>query len=244
MLSLAALERLGGLVRSIAAATPDGDLRRAALALFLRDRMPVPFHRDVPAALMSSARALLASLELPGVLMSTARPAGPRTLPLPHAVQRRDVFWEHVVMEARRNPALAIAGAPQAAVPDLVIVDGESCSVDDPAVTAAARGSELDQRRAHHVVGQIETRRAELTAIGAVVASVQHDFLHGAALCPTRLPCGVIVARLEAAGLVMYPHRVSAYVGVARLACGDRTYALAELVVTPSGDPRVRAIRA
>jgi hypothetical protein len=66
-LSVGALERIGEVVRAIAAASPDGDLRRAALLQMFRERFPPSYHREVAPSLVEPARAILATIALPTV---------------------------------------------------------------------------------------------------------------------------------------------------------------------------------
>ncbi|HWO26905.1 MAG TPA: hypothetical protein VNO30_49585 [Kofleriaceae bacterium] len=65
-LAVPALERIGRLVRDLAAQSPDGDARRAALLLFLAQLGP-RYARPVSEALAPRARELLASVDVPRV---------------------------------------------------------------------------------------------------------------------------------------------------------------------------------
>ena len=171
-----------------------------------------------------------------------------RPLPLPHADQRRDLFWEQVMLEIRRNPALVLVGAPPLPVaPDLVVqalATGDVRVVHDAIVeVVAGDAAEPDRRRAHFTVGQIATRKADLEAIGAVVVARQRSYLAGEQPMPDLVAFDAI---LESLARPIHRRRVAAYVKVARLACGDRELALDALVdATPvpltGGTARSRA---
>ena len=77
-LAVPVLERLGRIVRDLAALSPDGDARRAALLLFLQ-QLGERYHREVPAAIAPRAAELLARVDLPEVSVRRpyARPTPP-----------------------------------------------------------------------------------------------------------------------------------------------------------------------
>jgi hypothetical protein len=89
-LAVPALERIGRLVRDLAARSPDGDARRAALLLFLAQLGP-RYARPVSEALAPRARELLASVGVPRVSRAPSPPAVParvaRAAPVPVEVE-------------------------------------------------------------------------------------------------------------------------------------------------------------
>jgi hypothetical protein len=75
-LAVPVLERIGRLVRELAARSPDGDARRAALLLFLAQLGPRST-RPVSEALAPRARELLASVDVPRVSRAPSPPSLP-----------------------------------------------------------------------------------------------------------------------------------------------------------------------
>jgi hypothetical protein len=82
-LAVPALERIGQLVRDLAARSPDGDARRSALLLFLA-QLGSRYARPVPEAIAPRARELLASVDVPGVSHAPSPPRAPRAPRAPY----------------------------------------------------------------------------------------------------------------------------------------------------------------
>jgi hypothetical protein len=191
-LDVPALERIGEVVRAIAAATPDGDLRRAALLEMFRERFPAPYHRDVAPALVEPARALLATIALPQV--NIVRPSADEVWCT--ALQRSILFgkrkriWELVVAELATNPALAASAKPaRPGSPDLVVDDTATMTVHypDPELSVVEGGTPSQQHRARHAVRWMQARREKLLEIGTQIAQRQRAFLVGEAAEPAKL---------------------------------------------------------
>lgn len=78
-LALPVLERIGRIVRDLAARSPDGDARRAALLLFLAQLGP-RHARPVSEAIAPRARELLASIDVPRVSIAPPPPRVPASV--------------------------------------------------------------------------------------------------------------------------------------------------------------------
>jgi hypothetical protein len=110
-LAVPSLERIGRLIRDLAARSSDGDARRAALLLFLSQLGP-RYTRPVPEAIAPRARELLASVDVPGVTIAPRVPVRAARLP--------PVPVDAVILERVRE-AIA-AEDPAAPLNDVAIV--------------------------------------------------------------------------------------------------------------------------
>ncbi len=196
-LAVGALERLGAVVRDIAAATPDGDLRRAAFLEMLR-RFPSSFHREVAPTLVEPARALLAGLSLPTVTRPSEFEQWRAHLLRTVTYGRRAALCRLIHAERERNPAVACARL-LLDEPDLV-VDPETLSITSTGPTSAATdaGTPEDRQRAELLARVLDHRCATLLRVAAVVVARQQAWLRGERrtlepIAPDELDIGLFV---------------------------------------------------
>jgi hypothetical protein len=196
-LPVAALQRLGELVAALAAATPDGDLRRAALLEFFRARFTERYHRDVAAELVDPARALLATVPQPAIRVVVQSPeeAWRQDLWRRATFGTRVRLWQAVAEEQARNPALVATGRPERpGSPDLTVVDlatMTTVAMSEPEL-AVGEGTTEQLERARLVVELVGRRRASFEHTGSLLAAYQRAFLVGEASAPLPVGAGVI----------------------------------------------------
>lgn len=142
-------------------------MKRRGIADVVSVRPVIDTDGQVSEVLAKPMNDFVVVLQMPKKAMRTSL-----VLPLPHASQRRDAFWEQVMSEVQRNPALELSGRPPDARGADLVIDGRIVRLpDDIRVAVVEAGTATDRRRAQFVVDQIAVRRAELLAIGQAIVT-------------------------------------------------------------------------